>query len=59
MSQTGFMSRFGHDAHAHLLDCGLCLFDLGFQFLHDIAQPGGPGGGLCEYNQCLLALYDP
>jgi len=31
-------SRFGHDAHAHLLDCGPCLFDLGLQFLHNVAQ---------------------
>jgi hypothetical protein len=41
-----------------LLDCGLCLFDPGFQFLHNVPQPGGPGGGLCEYNQCLFALHD-
>ncbi len=46
-----------HDADAHLLNCGLCLFDLGLQFLHNVTQAGGPGGGLCEYNQCVIALH--
>ncbi len=58
LSDSEAPSRFGHDAHAHSLDCGLRLFDLRFQFLHDVPQPGRPGGGLCEYDQGRVPLDD-
>ena len=57
MSQMAVSSRLGPDAHAHLLNFGLCLFDSGFELVHNVPQAGRPGCGLCEYHQYVVAFH--